>query len=209
MTPGDCANRRIDVLAIGLFGLAVGALTVGLAQVGRIPEADKVGVLVIALVFGGFVQMLAGITDIRYNEQLGGTALTMYGFFWVTVSAAKLLSEGTAFHFDGMLYIPIDLVYLVFSAVMIYLTAFRSVTLSGLHVIITVTFLTMVFARLGWISETLPGVGHLGIGVLAFYHAIASLSFAFTGRALVPLGPPILFADRGPVTRPALRRVLG
>jgi hypothetical protein len=83
------------------------------------------------------------------------------------------------------------------------------VTLSGLHVIITVTFLAMVFARLGWISETLPGVGHLGIGVLAFYHAIASLSFAFTGRALVPLGPPILFADRGPVTRPALRRVLG
>jgi succinate-acetate transporter protein len=209
MTPGDCANRRIDVLAIGLFGLAVGALTVGLAQVGRIPEGDKVGVLVIALVFGGLVQMLAGITDIRYNEQLGGTALTMYGFFWVTVSAAKLLSEGTAFHFDGMLYIPIDLVYLVFSAVMIYLTAFRSVALSGLHIIITVTFLAMVFARLGWISETLPGVGHLGIGVLAFYHAIASLSFAFTGRALVPLGPPILFADRGPVTRPALRRVLG
>lgn len=191
----DCANRRIDVLAIGLFGLAVGALTVGLAQVGRIPEVDKVGVLVIALVFGGLVQVLAGITDIRYNEQLGGTALTMYGFFWMTVSSAKLLSTGTSFHFDDMLYIPIDLVYLVFSAVMIYLTAFRSVTLSFLHVIITATFLAMVFARLGWISETLPGVGHLGIGILAFYHAVASLSFAFTGRAIVPLGPPLLVAD--------------
>ena len=209
MTLGDCANRRIDVLAIGLFGLAVGALTVGLAQVGRIPEADKVGVLVIALVFGGLVQVLAGITDIRYNEQLGGTALTMYGFFWVTASTAELLSESTSFHFDGMLYIPIDLVYLVFSAVMIYLTAFRSVTLSCLHGIITMTFLAMVFARLGWISDTLPGVGHLSIGVLAFYHAIASLSFAFTGRALVPLGPPILSADMSPVSRPALRRVTG
>ena len=141
MNKTDCANRRIDVLAIGLFGLAVGALTVGLAQIGRIPEADKIGVLVIALVFGGLVQVLAGITDIRYNEQLGGTALTMYGFFWVTVSTAKLLSEGTSFHFDDMLYIPIELVYLVFSAVMIYLTAFRSATLSFLHVIITMTFL--------------------------------------------------------------------
>jgi succinate-acetate transporter protein len=208
MTPGDCANRRIDVLAIGLFGLAVGALTVGLAQVGRIPEVDKIGVLVIALVFGGVVQVLAGITDIRYNEQLGGTALTMYGFFWMTASAAELLSEGSSFHFDGMLYIPIDLVYLVFSGVMIYLTAFRSVALSFLHVIITATFLAMVFARLGWISETIPGVGHLSIGVLAFYHAIASLSFAFTGRALVPLGPPILSAETVPVTQPALRRVL-
>lgn len=208
MTKGDCVNRRIDVLAIGLFGLAVGALTVGLAQVGRIPEVDKVGVLVIALVFGGLVQVLAGITDIRYNEQLGGTALTMYGFFWVTVSSAKLLSEGTSFHFDDMLYIPIDLVYLVFSAVMIYLTAFRSVTLSLLHVIITATFLAMVFARMGLISETLPGVGHLGIGVLAFYHAIASLSFAFTGKAIVPLGPPICSTDTLVVARPELRRAL-
>ena len=144
----DSMNCRIDVLAIGLFGLAVGALTVGLAQVGRIPEVDKVGVLVIALVFGGLVQVLAGITDIRYNEQLGGTALTMYGFFWLTVSSAKLLSTGTSFHFDDMLYIPIELVYLVFSAVMIYLTAFRSMTLSFLHVIITATFFSTIFAGL-------------------------------------------------------------
>jgi succinate-acetate transporter protein len=189
----ESLNRRIDVLAIGLFGLAVGALTVGLAQVGRIPESDKIGVLVIALIFGGIVQVLAGITDIRYNEQLGGTALTMYGFFWVTVSSAKLLSEGTSFHFGDMLYIPIDLVYLVFSAVMIYLTAYRSFALSLLHAIITLTFLTIVFARLGVISELLPGIGHLFIGILAFYHAIGSLSLAFTGRAVVPLGAPILY----------------
>ncbi len=197
------------MLAIGLFGLAVGALTVMLAQIRRIPDVDKVGVLVITLVFGGLVQVLAGITDIRYNEQLGGTALTMYGVFWATVSSAKLLSSGTSFHFDDMLYVPIDLVYLVFSAVMVYLTAFRSVTLSCLRVIITGTFLAMVFARLGWISETLPVVGQLGIGLRAFYHAIASLSFAFTGRPLVPLGPPLLFADMVAVARPELRRVAG
>src|SRR5512135_2699339 len=105
MNKTDCASRRIDVLAIGLFGLAVGALTVGLAQIGRIPDVDKVGVLVIALVFGGLVQVLAGITDIRYNEQLGGTALTMYGFFWLTVSTAKLVSVSTTFHFDDALYV--------------------------------------------------------------------------------------------------------
>lgn len=210
MSGEENVNRRIDVLAIGLFGLAVGALTVGLAQVGRIPESDKVGVLVVGLVFGGLVQMLAGIADIRYNEQLGGTALTMYGFFWLTVSTAKLLSESTSFHFDGALYVPIKLVYLVFSAVMIYLTAYRSVMLSLLHVIITVTFLAAVLARLGVISEILPGVGHLCIGVLAFYHAIGSLSLAFTGKAILPLGPPILFC--GPsdeAVRPHLKRIPG
>lgn len=48
-------RRRIDVLAIGLFGLAVGALTLGVAQVGAISESNKVGTLVIALMFGGIV----------------------------------------------------------------------------------------------------------------------------------------------------------
>src|SRR5574340_1362295 len=192
MNKTDCANRRIDVLAIGLFGLAVGALTVGLAQVGCIPEVDKIGVLVIALVFGGLVQVLAGITDIRYNEQLGGTALTMYGFFWLTLCTVKLVSASTTFQFDNALYAPIDLVYTVFSAVMVYLTAYRNLTLSALHVIITLTLLATTFARLDFISELLPGIGHIIVGLMAFYHAVGSLTQAFTGKTLLPLGPPLL-----------------
>jgi len=196
MTKSETVSRQIDVLAIGLFGLAVGALTVGMAQVGQIPEVDRVGVLVIALVFGGLVQVLAGIADIRYHEQLGGTALTMYGFFWYTVSFAQLVSMGTTFHFDSALFIPINLVYVFFSAVMVYLTAYRSVALSLLHAIITLTFLSTVCMRLNLISETLPGLAHLAVGILAFYHAIGSLSQAYTGKAIVPLGPPLLHHER-------------
>ncbi len=185
-------RRRIDVLAIGLFGLAVGALTLGVAQVGVIPESNKVGTLVIALIFGGVVQILAGITDIRYHEQLGGTALTMYGFFWLTVCTAKLVSESTSFHLDMVLYVPIDLVYAAFSAVMVYLTAYRNATLCMLHVVITLSFTSTLLARLGLISETGPGLFHIVVGVMAFYHAVGSLTQAFTGHQLVPLGPAFL-----------------
>lgn len=196
MTKSETASRRIDVLAIGLFGLAVGALTVGMAQVGQIPEMDKVGVLVIALVFGGLVQVLAGVADIRYNEQLGGTALTMYGFFWFTVSLSQLVSMSTSFHFDSALFVPINLVYVFFSAVMVYLTAYRSVALCFLHLVITLTFFSTVCMRLNLISETLPGLAHLAVGTLAFYHAIGSLSQAYTGKAIVPLGAPLLRHQR-------------
>ena len=185
-------HRRIDVLAIRLFGLAVGALTLGVAQVGGIPESNKVGTLVIALIFGGVVQILAGITDIRYHEQLGGTALTMYGFFWLTVCTAKLVSESTSFHLDMVLYVPIDLVYAAFSGVMVYLTAYRNATLCMLHLIITLSFLSTLLARLSLIGETGPGLFHIVVGVMAFYHAVASLTQAFTGHQLVPLGPAIL-----------------
>ena len=97
----DNRSRRIDVLAIGLFGLAVGALTLGVAQLGWIPAKNTVGALVIALIFGGIVQLLAGITDIRYNEQLGGTALTMYGFLWLALCSVQLVSTSSTFHFDA------------------------------------------------------------------------------------------------------------
>jgi succinate-acetate transporter protein len=187
--------QRIDVLAIGLFGLAVAALTLGVAQLHAIPEKDRVGVLVIALVFGGVVQILAGITDIRYHEQLGGTALTMYGFFWLTVSTAKLVSAGANYNFHVVLFAPINIVYAAFSAVMVYLTAYRNVALSLLHVIITLSFTATAFARLEMISETLPGALHVLVGLGAFYYAVASLSQAFTGRALVPLGPPLLHKE--------------
>jgi uncharacterized protein len=184
--------RRIDVLAIGLFGLAVGALTLGVAQLGGIPEQDRVGTLVIALIFGGFVQILAGITDIRYHEQLGGTALTMYGFFWTTVCTAKLVSASTSFHLSMQLYAPINFIYFMFSAVMVYLTAYRNTALCVLHVAITVTFFSTFLARMDMLTETIPGVCHILVGLLAFYHAVSSLTSAFTGRELFPLGSPLL-----------------
>ncbi|MBA5873917.1 MAG: hypothetical protein GDA66_05135 [Nitrospira sp. CR1.2] len=192
-------TRRIDVLAIGLFGLAVGALTLGVAQLGWIQQKNMVGALVIALMFGGVVQVLAGITDIRYNEQLGGTALTMYGFLWVTLCTVKLVSASSTFHFDAVLYLPINLVYAVFSGVMVFLTAYRNLTLSALHVVITLTFLATVFARLDFISELLPGWGHIIVGLMAFYHAVGSLTLAFTGRAVLPLGPPLMFHEQKPL----------
>lgn len=198
--PGSVQEiQRIDVLAIGLFGLAVGALTLGVAQLGWIPEENKIGVLVIALVFGGIVQILAGVTDIRYHEQLGGTALTMYGFFWLTVCTAKLVSATSSVGFNMILYVPIDIVYAAFSAVMIYLTAYRNVALSLLHVVITLSFTATIFARLDLISETLPGLFHVMVGLGAFYYAVASLSYAFTGRVLVPLGRPLLHRESLPI----------
>ncbi len=195
----DNQSRRIDVLAIGLFGLAVGALTMGVAQLGWISPRNMVGAVVIALIFAGIVQLLAGITDIRYNEQLGGTALTMYGFLWITLCTVKLVSASSTVQFDSVLYAPINLVYAVFSAVMVYLTAYRNVTLATLHVVISFTFLATTFARLDFISELLPGYGHIVVGLMAFYHAVGSLTQAFTGKALLPLGPPLLHHPAKPL----------
>lgn len=119
----------------------------------------------------------------------------MYRFFWFTVSLAQLLNMSTTFHSDSVLFVSINVVYVFFSATMVYLTAYRSVALRLLHAAITLTFFSIVCMRLNLTSEMFPWVAHLVIGILAFYHAIGNLSQAYTGKAFVPLGPSLLYPE--------------
>ena len=57
-------------------------------------------------------------------------------------------------------------------------------------------FLTFL-ARLDLLTDTLPGIGHIVVGLTALYHAVGSITFAFTGRELAPLGPPLLRRSAG------------
>jgi len=91
-----------------------------------------------------------------------------------------------------VLYAPINFIYFMFSAVMVYLTAYRNTALCLLHVAITVTFFTTFLARVDVLTETIPGILHVLVGFMAFYHAVGSLTSAFTGHELLPLGPPLL-----------------
>jgi succinate-acetate transporter protein len=117
--------------------------------------------------FGGLAQILAGITDIRYHEQLGGDCPHHVWIFLAHRVDGQACQRSTSIHFHMLLYAPINVVYAAFSAVMVYLTAYRNFTLSFLHAIIALTFLSTALARLDLISETLPGIGHVSVGVLA------------------------------------------
>lgn len=188
--------EKMDVLSIGLFGLAVGALTLGLIQVHVIPVHDEMAVSIICLIFGGLVQLLAGVIDIRYHEQLGGTALTMYGTFWTTIFLIKILGLTTGFHWDNILYLPIVIVYTGFSSIMIYLTAHKNLSLMILHILITLTFLADIGIKLSFPYEKYAGLGHILIGTFAFYYAIATLTNKFTQKNILPLGsPPMTLAS--------------
>ncbi len=181
---------RIDVLSIGLFGLAVGAITLGLVQMGIIPHTDDLAISIICLIFGGIVQIVAGIADIRYHDQLGGTALTMYGFYWTTNFTVKILGLVEGFHWDNILFLPLVLIYAMFSAVMIYLTGHKSFVLMLLHIFITGVFIMDIFIKLNSPLEFYAGVDHVIIGSIAFYHAMVTLVNKYTGKAGRLLGKP-------------------
>lgn len=184
-------SKHIDALSIGLFGLTVGAITLGLHQLrlfGPEDQFDVVAVWIMALIFGGIVQIIAGFVEVRYDQQLGGTALTMYGFLWVGVSILGLLQAVSDKGPHPYVEIPLLATFACFSAVMVYLTGHKSFALCLLHVVITATLSVVVLAKLGILGETLPGIGHLVIGGLAFICAMGTLVNEFTAEIKIPLG---------------------
>ena len=185
---------KIDVLSVGLFGLAVGALTLGFVQIGIIPHNDDLAISIICLIFGGIVQVVAGLVDIKYHDQLGGTALTMYGFYWTSIFVVKIFGLVEGFHWDNVLFIPIVAVYAIFSAVMIYLTGHKSLALMLLHIFITAVFTIDIFVKLNYPLEYYAGNDHIIIGSIALYHAMVALVNKYTGKAGYLLGnPPFSF----------------
>lgn len=188
-------SKHIDALSIGLFGLTVGAITLGLHQLhlfGSEDEFDVLAVWIMSLLFGGIVQIIAGFVEVRYDQQLGGTALTMYGFLWVGISVLGILQ--TVGHKGPHPYVEIPLLasFACFSAVMVYLTGHKTLVLCLLHMIITATLSVVVLSKIGVVGETLPGIGHLLIGTLAFIHAMGTLVNEFTTENRIPLGRPPL-----------------
>ncbi len=179
---------KIDVLSVGLFGLAVGALTLGFVQIGVIPHNDDLAISIICLVFGGLVQIIAGMVDIRYHDQLGGTALTMYGFYWTSIFIIKILGLVEGFHWDNILFLPIVAIYAVFSLVMIYLTGHKSFTLMLLHIFITLVFTIDILIKLNHSLEYYAGIDHIIIGLMALYHALITLINKYTGKVGYLLG---------------------
>lgn len=195
ISTGGPKADHIDALSIGLFGLTVAAISLGLHQCGWFGSEntyDVATVWIMGLIFGGLVQVIAGFVEVRYDQQLGGTALTMYGFLWIGISTLGILEATSTFDPHPLLEVPLIGTFACFSAVMIYLTGHKSLLLCILHIVITLTLASVVMMKLELISELLPGVGHLAIGAVAFLTAMGTLINEFPDSANVPLGTPPL-----------------
>ena len=158
--------RRSDALAMGLFGLAVGAFTVGLAQFGEIPERNHLEIAIIVFVCGGLMPFLAGMILVRSREPYCGIALTTYGLFSIAVCIAELVSASIGVQRSPILYGQLNVVYFLCSAVVVYLTAYRGTTICLLFFIIAATSCLSVLASLGLLTCRLNCLGLFRRGAL-------------------------------------------
>jgi hypothetical protein len=82
-------------LGLFAFGLTTALLQVKHTRIGGDEKEDLAGVetlvLGFAMFFGGLLQIIAGISEIKRNNIFGYTAFLVYGGFWMSVATVDII----------------------------------------------------------------------------------------------------------------------
>lgn len=178
--------------ALGLVAFGLTTILLSLINAGVLNAAGGDVVIPLALVFGGLMQIFAGVFEFKLGNTFGMTAFLSYGAFWWWHAFLLLFAHshlidiaqaGSAIGAGVLLYGVLTL-YL-------WISTFR------LSRILFLIFLTLwvTFALLGFgFIYANQGLVHLGgwlgvvCGSLAMYGSFGIVTNATFGREVVPLG---------------------
>jgi len=147
-------------------------------------------VLPLALFYGGFAQLLAGMWEFRSASTFGALAFTSYGAFWLSFAAyVKFVAPGLgagAASATGLYLLG----WTIFTAYMTVASLRVSVAVAAVFVALLLTYaLLTVGAFAGSAGISVIG-GYLGLltAVLAWYASFAGVVNATWKRTVLPVG---------------------
>jgi len=147
-------------------------------------------VLPLALFYGGFAQLLAGMWEFRKANTFGALAFTSYGAFWLSFAAyVKFVAPGLgagAASATGLYLLG----WTIFTAYMTVASLRVSVAVAAVFVALLLTYaLLTVGAFAGSAGISVIG-GYLGLvtAVLAWYASFAGVVNATWKRSVLPIG---------------------
>lgn len=180
-------------MGLGAFGLSV--LLLSIFQAHLVDPRDETVVLPVALVYGGGVQLLAGMWELRRGDAFAAATFAGFGAFWISYyllvhDYVAKLPLTTVPHAVGLFLWG----WTAFVAYMWVASSYRS---KAIFLAFTLALLALILLAIG-ATGTNAGItkagGYVGIvlAVEVFYIALAELIRANAGRELLPLGRPLL-----------------
>ncbi len=180
-----------DPAPLGLGAFAMTTLALSLYNANIWPAA-VFPALALALVYGGFAQLLAGMWEFSRKNTFGAIAFTSYGAFWISYYVfvhflAPAIKVGALGQASGVFLLGWTIVtfYLMIAALRV------NGAVLAVFVALTVTF---VFLTIGAFNSS-KGFTHAGgwVGIvtaaLAFYASAAGVINETFKKALVPVFP--------------------
>ncbi|MDQ1635189.1 MAG: uncharacterized protein QOJ32_1998 [Frankiaceae bacterium] len=192
-TPAQAGAPAIaDPAPLGLAAFALTTFVLNVFNAGIIDNAKLEGVVLpVALFYGGFAQLLAGMWEFKKGNTFGATAFSSFGAFWLAYAAyAKFVLPGIenqpdAYKATGLFL----LAWTIFAAILLTGAVRISGALAMVFLTATAAFTLLTIGTLGQDTSITKLGGILGIvsAGFAWYTAWAGIVNDSWKRTVLPI----------------------
>ncbi len=183
--------RPADPGPLGLAGFAMTTFVLSMFKANLVSETGVPVVLGLALVYGGIVQLLAGMWEFRTGNTFGAVAFCSFGAFWISFWALEVFYAkqigGDVGHALG-LYLW---AWAIFTAYMTVAALRVSVAVLVVFVLLTAAFILLAIGATGGHETVTHWGGYVGLATAAaaWYASFAAVTNSTFGRTVLPVGP--------------------
>lgn len=196
-TPEQPAPLVGDPAPLGLAGFGITTLLFSLIKSGILGSGSagiSLGVMALALTFGGLAQLLAGMWAFRRGNTFAGTAFTAYGAFWfsffllVNVFIPQMVAAKATATDVSTFVATYELAWGIFTGYMFIASLAGARAVQLVFLLLTVTFVVLAIADYA-ASTTIGKVGGwvgLATAAAALYASFADVTNANFKRRVLP-----------------------
>lgn len=181
-----------DPGALGLAGFALTTFILSMSNAQFVPAELGALFVPLALFYGGFAQILAGMWEFKKNNTFGAVAFTSYGAFWMGLATLVILETLKVLNFGASAHAAVGLYLAAFAIFTFYMWigTFRiNNALLAVFTFLEITFILLVLAEFGFISSVPGGIFGLITAACAWYASAAAILNPLYGRTVLPIGP--------------------
>lgn len=187
------ASSIADPGPLGLAAFALTTFVLSCFNAGLVADkALEAVVLPLALFYGGFAQVLAGMWEFKKNNTFGATAFTSYGAFWLSFAGyvkfvAPQLPAADAHTATGLFL----LAWTIFTLYMTVVATRINGVLLAVFAVLSLTFVLLTVGALGGQANIgqLGGYAGLVTAALAWYGSMAGVANNTWKTAKLPTFP--------------------
>ena len=189
-----------DPAPLGLAAFALTTFLLSAVNAGWAKNSTGSDWLGYAFAYGGFCQLLAGMWEFRNGNVFGATAFSTYGGFWIGLGLWALL---VAPHAASPLAANKDLGWIllsfaIFNTYMLIASTQVNAAVFGVFLTLELTEIFLFIGGFGGNANITKIGGYLGVltALVAWYTSAAGVLNGMSGRAVAPVGRPLLNLNR-------------
>jgi len=192
--------RPANPAPLGLAGFGLTTVLLSSINAGLLSgdSANLLAVVVpLAFAYGGVAQIIAGILEFKNNNTFGTVAFTSYGLFWWWYAFLLWTSGAGWIEAPAANAVGVTLLLWGIFTLYMWIATFRaSFAVWTVFLLLWITFFLLAGGDLGAGASWHAAGGWLGLatGIDALYVSFAEVVNATFGRAVVPLGSPLIRA---------------